>query len=241
MTPSPQTLKLASYNVHSWVGRDGRQDASRVVDVIRELDADVVALQETRALGDDRLAKPLAELCDDVGYHLVEAPTLSFEECSYGNALLSRSPVRHYSRIDLSVTRREPRGALAADIEHAGRKLHVVSTHLGLRGRERDLQVATLLEWIGAEVMRREPDLVSMMGDFNEWRPRTRSLRRIETVFGRAPAPRSFPSWKPWLRLDRIWVLPEESLQRGAIAHYSPTARIASDHLPVVAEIELPA
>ncbi len=233
-------LRLASYNVHSWFGRGRRCDPDRAVAVLREIDADVVALQEARALCADRLTKPLAELCEASGYELLEGPTLSFGESSYGNALLSRIPVCDSETLDLTVARREPRGALAASLRCDGRALQVVSTHLGLRARERVLQTAKLLEWIGAEVASRPPDLLSLLGDLNEWRPRAAVLRRIDATFGRAAAPRTFPAVRPWLRLDRIWVLPRGAVRGRVRAHQSPHARAASDHLPVVVDVELP-
>lgn len=237
-------LRIVSYNVHSWVGgRDRRRDVRRTAEVLRELDADVVALQEARDLGGDRLAGPLAELCEEHGYALVEGPTLEHDKWDYGNALLCRLPVRGVSRLDLSMPGREPRGALSVSLECAQRRVSVVNTHLGLRARERGHQVAKLLEWIGAEVAVSAPDVLSLVGDFNEWRPRSPTLRRVDAAFEWMTAPRSFPALQPWLRLDRIWVLPRSAVARkaGGFAHRSSKAGRASDHLPVVVDLELPA
>lgn len=235
-----RSLRVASYNVHSWVGLDGRCDPERVVDVLRELDADVVALQEARALCADSPTEPLAGLCDEAGYQLLEGPTLLRGGASYGNVLLSRLPIREFARIDLTVPRREPRGALAAAIEHGGSVVQLVATHLGLRARERERQVTKLLDWVARTVATAAPDVVSLMGDFNEWRPRAATLRRIESTFGPSAAPRTFPASKPWLRLDRIWVLPGLAVRGSARVHRSERARRASDHLPVVVDLELP-
>jgi endonuclease/exonuclease/phosphatase family metal-dependent hydrolase len=234
-----RTIRLASYNVHSWFGRDLRCDPERVVEVIRELDAHIIALQEAKTIRDHALTASLEGFCDEEGYEIVEGPTLEDGKSSYGNALLCRFPIRKTSKVDLSVPFREPRGALAADIEHQGVKIQVVATHLGLRARERVRQVSQLLEWLSSEVSRAAPDVLSLMGDVNEWRGKGAALRRIESAFGQIYAPRTFPAARPWLRLDRIWVLPRSAMIGRVHAHRSPLARLASDHLPVLAEVEL--
>jgi len=224
-------LRIASYNVHSWIGRDRR----------RELDADLVALQEARHdRAEELLDRPLAGLCGEAGYELIEGPTRLHEESTFGNVLLSQIPISKLSRIDLTVARREPRGALSAEIDRGGLTVQIVATHLGLRARERESQVSKLLDWIGSGVAETGPDVVSLLGDFNEWRPRAAALRRIESAFGRSAAPRTFPAWSPWLRLDRIWVLPRSTMRGSAHVHRSAKARLASDHLPVVADLQLP-
>lgn len=235
-----QRLRVCSYNVHSWVGRDDRCDPKRVAGVIRELDADIVALQEVRSLTEKRLTAPLADLCDERGYEIIEGPTLDFEKSSYGNALLSRLPVRDVSRLDLSVPGREPRGAVAVSLDGGHQSVCVVNTHLGLRVRERVHQVSKLLEWIRSGVFGSAPDVLSLVGDFNEWRFRAATLGRIDAAFAWAAAPRSFPSARPWFRLDRVWVLPRAVVRgQSASAHRSAAARVASDHLPVVVDFEI--
>ena len=238
MNPPETPLRLASYNVHSWYGSDRRCDPARVVDVIRELGAHVVALQEAQTLRGHHLTAPLDALCEEEGYELVEGPTFEDGRASYGNAVLSQLPVRKTSRVDLTEPRREPRGAVAVEVEHRGTTLQVVTTHLGLRAKERVRQVSRLLEWLSGEVARSAPDVLSLMGDFNEWRGKGTALRKIEAAFGRVDAPRSFPTSRPWLRLDRIWVLPRAAMIGKLHVHRSAGARVASDHLPVVAELD---
>jgi endonuclease/exonuclease/phosphatase family metal-dependent hydrolase len=231
-------LHVASYNVHSWVGRDGRRDAQRAADVIRELGAHVVALQEVHLL-EARRAWPLLELCEEQRYELVEGITLHYRDAPYGNALLTRLPVRSTSQIDLSVRRLEPRGALAVDVAHAGRIARIVATHLGLWGWERRRQVRRLLHWIES-IGGERPAVTALMGDFNEWLPRAASLRFLAARFGAVPAPRTFPAFLPLVRLDRIWATPR-SVVRRVTAHDSRGSRTASDHLPVTAVLDLSA
>jgi endonuclease/exonuclease/phosphatase family metal-dependent hydrolase len=75
-----------------------------------------------------------------------------------------------------------------------------------------------------------------LLGDLNEWLPLGRPLRWLHAYFGRPPAVRSFPALLPLMALDRIWVRPRRHLL-SVQAHRSPASRVASDHLPVTAEI----
>lgn len=237
---TPSALRIASYNVHACVGRDGRRDAARVAAVVRELDADVIALQEV--LSDEAAEGPdqFGYLAGAVGLDAIEGPTLHAEGARYGNAILARLPLLDVARLDLSVSRRESRGAVAVDLAHGGLRLRVVATHLGLVRSERRRQVALLLDWLDALPSPEPPALWALAGDMNEWIPRAWTLRRLDGRFGRAPTVRSFPAARPLLRLDRIWVAPLGALRRLE-AHRSARARVASDHLPVVADVELAA
>ncbi|MGH7898284.1 MAG: endonuclease/exonuclease/phosphatase family protein, partial [Candidatus Binatia bacterium] len=153
----------------------------------------------------------------------------------FGNALLTRWPVRSIRQLDLSVPRREPRGAIDAELDWNDVPLRVVITHLGLRSAERRSQVMLLLGELHLDRER----LTLLLGDFNEWLPGGRPLRALQARFGRDPSPPTFPSGRPLLALDRIWVQPRHSLG-GVRVHASPLARAASDHLPIVGRILQP-
>ena len=112
--------------------------------------------------------------------------------------------------------------------------MRVIVTHLGLRPGERRFQVRRLLDVLTLEGDR----LTIVMGDINEWLPGSRPLRWLHGRLGRAPALRTFPSFLPLLALDRIWVWPRKALQ-GIDVHDTPAARIASDHLPIKAIIDV--
>ena len=128
---------------------------------------------------------------------------------------------------------REPRGALAATIDTGGAPLHVLATHLGLRVHERRFQVRQILEYLdslrGARAV--------VLGDFNDWLPGRSAAHVLDRRLGRPPRPATFPVAWPVVALDRIWVQPNTALRRVSI-HASPMARLASDHFPVVAEID---
>lgn len=223
-------LRLATYNIHSGIGRDGRRDLGRTAQVIGELGADVVALQEVDSRHD--VADTLTFLAGHTGMTALAGPTLQRKDSTYGNAVLTRARVLEVQHIDLSVPRREPRGALNVRVAVSGLSLRIVATHLGLRPAERRAQITTLL----AMLERGPTALTVLMGDLNEWLLWGWPLRRLRAHFGRVPAPPTFPAYWPLLALDRIWVQPRDRLQRIGV-HGSWLARQASDHLPLVADI----
>jgi endonuclease/exonuclease/phosphatase family metal-dependent hydrolase len=230
--PGPRRLTLATYNVHRCVGGDGHRDPHRIAGVLRELDADVVALQEVESRTTDA-ADLLAELVPEGDMAIVPGPTLHRADASYGNALLTRLPVRETRRLDLSVPGREPRGALRVTMDWAGRELRVAATHLGLAPGERRIQVRSILSEFAAE----PAGVEVLMGDLNEWFLWGRPLRWLRRRFAPAPAVRSYPARHPLFALDRIWVRPGAAL-RTIARHETTLARVASDHLPVKAVIE---
>jgi endonuclease/exonuclease/phosphatase family metal-dependent hydrolase len=225
-------IVVATYNVHRCVGRDGRFDPERTLAVLRELDADAVALQELQWRPDDAMHL-LQELSLKLGYAALAGPTLLRADGHYGNAVLTRLPVLDTATVDLSVPGREPRGALLALLETPAGPLRLIATHLGLRPYERRLQMRRLLA-----LPRERAAATVLLGDLNEWFLWGRPLRWLRARFGHAPAPPSFPAHRPLLALDRIWVEPR-SILRGLRAHASPLARVASDHVPLRAVLEL--
>ena len=198
---------------------------------MREIDADVIALQEVPLGGRDH-PDVVAYLRDQTGFYTAIGPTINLPERMFGNAVLSRYPVIATRTLDLSFRSREPRGALDADINCNGYPIRFIATHLGLSAAERREQVRLLLAAFDTREMP-----VILTGDLNEWFLWGRPLRWLTSHFQRTQAPPTFPSRFPLLSLDRIWVRPRERLVRVAV-HRTPLARKASDHLPLVAQVD---
>jgi phospholipase D1/2 len=228
-------LRIATWNIHDATGADGRRDLTRVAQVIRELQAPLVGLQEVTCGPGD--ACDVAELASANGYRWHASPTFQRRgaDVPHGNALLTSLPVDDVRVHDLTVGGREPRAALEARVRWGSQRLRVVVTHLGLRAGERRRQVERLLGVI-------EDDDVAatiLLGDINEWWLWGRPLRWLHQRFGTSPALLTFPARVPLLALDRIWVHPQGALA-GVERVASKGARSASDHLPVVATLRLP-
>ncbi len=228
-------LSVATYNIHRGVGRDSKRDINRIVQIIGEMNADVIGLQEVES----RLGGPVQEhqlnyLAAELGLSAVAAPTMRQAGVEYGNALLSRLPVRESRRLDLSFPGREPRGALDVDLQVGDETVRVITTHFGLQIRERRQQLEWLLQTL-ADVVR---PLTILLVDLNEWVPWSRLVRRLSGKLGQVPAPRTFPSTFPLLPLDRIWVSPSNTLLTME-THRTSLSRVASDHLPLTAKVDV--
>lgn len=229
---------IASYNVHKCIGTDNRYDPDRVASVICELNADVIALQEAdRRLGDRAGTLDLQRLERDCGLLSVPLTPTAKGHGWHGNVLLVREgTVRDLHQFRLPGV--EPRGALVVDVDLECGPLRLIAAHFGLLRRCRARQTEALLHTVQA----RDPRPTLIMGDLNEWRLGARSaLRGFDPHFGPLTAALpSFPSRFPVFALDRILGSPHQLIS-GLEVHDSPLARIASDHLPVKAYIDMTA
>jgi endonuclease/exonuclease/phosphatase family metal-dependent hydrolase len=232
----PESLRVATYNVHRWQGVNGRArpDVARAGYVISELDADVIALQEVlRPFDEEAEAEDeLGQLCEELDLHLAFAATRRHRRGQLGNAILSRFPITTISVLDISYSRIERRGALAAQVGHKGASLGIVATHLSLVDRTRHRQVQSLMEH---PALNAGPAV--LMGDMNAWRncKGSQVLQESLGLHHNHDWPASFPSGRPLLALDRIYSRNADVVEVSQ--HDTPAARKASDHLPVVAEV----
>ncbi len=225
------TLRIATYNVHGCVGLDRRYNPARIARVIAELDVDVIALQELQSRGDSNMLDILQRATN---MFAVAATTFRTKFGDFGNGLLSRFPILSSECIDLSVQGREPRNAIDANLDCKGVPSRVIGTHLGLQSSERREQSARLIS-----ALKRHPEVPTvLLGDINDWTMPSRAVQALHAHFGESSARATFPSLMPVLALDRIWVSAPSMLVR-VHAHGSRTARVASDHLPLIADLEL--
>jgi endonuclease/exonuclease/phosphatase family metal-dependent hydrolase len=225
---------VATYNIHACVGTDRKLCPARIAAVIDEMQADIVALQEV-----DAEAHPGSNqwefLGQATGCLCIPGISLRTHRREYGNALLTRLPVDFIRLHDLSVDRREPRGAIDVGLLVDGKILRVIATHLGLKRHERQSQIAALLAKIQEDQAKEEG--VLLLGDFNEWLPGSANIRRLHSAFSRTIARPTFPARRPFLALDRIFARGAIALRDHAV-HRSPLAAAASDHLPLVAQCD---
>ena len=227
---------VASYNIHKCVGRDGQFDPHRTMAVIKEIGADVIALQEVdQRFGDRAGLLDLRALERESGFIPVPVNGRRSSHGWHGNLVLFRAGEVTGTR-QLVLPGVEPRGALVVDLALATGPLRIIAAHLGLLRHSRASQVAALLA--AAETDDGRPTV--LLGDLNEWRLGERSsLRGLTPVFGPLHANvASFPSRFPVWSLDRILANPHCTVSRIEV-HDTPLARIASDHLPIKGVINL--
>lgn len=245
-TDAPTRVRVATYNIHKCRGLDGRVRPDRIAQVLSELDADVIALQEVVCLeGKRREHQQARYVAEELGYHAEVGENRHHKGGAYGNVLLSRYPIHDPQNYDISVRGRERRGCLKADIHlENGSVLQAFNIHLSTSFFERRHQARKLVD-LGVLADRELAGTRIILGDFNEW---TKGLvsqlfkshfqsADIRAHLGRA---RTYPGVLPLLHLDHIYfdeVLHLESLS----LHRSRTALVASDHLPLVADFRIPA
>jgi endonuclease/exonuclease/phosphatase family metal-dependent hydrolase len=222
-----------TWNVHACVGGDGRFDPDRVVTIVRDLSPDIIALQEVEA--GRHLTGGLdmfAFLREGIGGHTAEARTITTTEGDCGHMLLSRWPLRHARTHDISVAGREPRAILEVEALSPFGPFRVIGAHFGLRPTERRMQTAALRAIVDPE----SDGAAIVVGDFNELRRRSATHRALSPHFQGTTIFATFPSWRPLVPLDRIWCRPPLRVYRSRVLR---SARAASDHLPLIADLEL--
>lgn len=225
-------FRVATYNVHSFIGTDRRFDPERIAHVIALLDADILAVQE---LGwhhrGRRQFDQFAWLAETTGYHVIEAPTKFHAGAHYGNAILVREASIHHRALDLSAPFHIPRGCVIAHLAIGGRPLTAINVHLGLTPWDRSRQLRRIiaeLDHIAGETV--------LMGDFNSWRPDGPMFRALRERLPHYTTVPSFHARAPHVPLDRIYVSPGLEIRRAEAPRDRVTAR-TSDHLPVYADI----
>lgn len=235
-------MRIVTYNVHKCRGLDRREHPQRIAEVLRETDADIIALQEVLSIEDTQRERHQARfLAEELGmnYHVGENRRL--HGGAYGNVTLSRWPLRAVHNYDITWSGREQRGCLRADFLVDGRMLHVFNIHLGTAFIERRHQARKLItdeilnnaELEGARVV---------LGDFNEW---TRGLAsrllsahlKSADIRHHLRRARTYPGVLPFLHLDHIYYDTALELKHLTL-HKTRNALVASDHLPLIAEFQ---
>ncbi|HXH53785.1 MAG TPA: endonuclease/exonuclease/phosphatase family protein [Sphingomicrobium sp.] len=250
---APPSITVASYNVRKAIGTDRRRNPQRVLDVLHEIDADIVALQEADKRFGGRGAALPHELIDDHGLYRpvllgvrhkrpLEKARARAEKLLkvntrnigwHGNALLVKRHVGVLDTVALSFPTLEPRGAVMAELLIGDFPVRVVGMHLDLSGLWRRRQMRSILQAIAARPQKMPTIL---MGDTNEWRDAAGCLKDLGPSYRVAPTGLSFHSRHPVAPLDRIIVDQRLRIEAAGV-HMSHSARRASDHLPIWARL----
>jgi endonuclease/exonuclease/phosphatase family metal-dependent hydrolase len=233
-------LRVATYNVHRCRGIDGRLRPERIVDVLREVNPDVAALQEVvseEGDGQDNQARYIGET---LGLHWALGENRKLKGAAYGNVVLSRFPLRVVKNHDISVSGRERRGAFHTDVLVApDDAVHVFNIHLGTAFVERRHQGRRLSERGSGILHNRElTGAKIVLGDFNEWTSGLASRllgSHLRSVDVKKHLRRTYPGFLPVLHLDHIYYDGPLELE-GVILHRTRKSLMASDHLPLVAD-----
>jgi len=222
-------IRLASYNMRKCIGLDRRRKPGRIIDVLNSLQADVVALQEAdRRLGERHAALPARMIEDETDFRSVEiensGPSLGW----HGNAVLVRKELSSSGADRFYLPGTEPRGAVRVQVSG----FQIVATHLGLLRSDRRSQLTAI-----RQQLKGSPTPTVIVGDFNEW-AQTRGLEPISEEFTIHSPGRSFHAARPIVALDRVAVGRDIELLNAGVGE-TATARIASDHLPIWADIKI--
>jgi endonuclease/exonuclease/phosphatase family metal-dependent hydrolase len=229
-----EPLKVVTYNIRKCIGTDRRRDPGRVLDVLRELDADIVALQEAdRRFGLRASAIPHHMFLANSDYVPVELSGRAHGIGWHGNAILVRRGIEIRHAQPLIIPTLEPRGAVVAELRVKGQNLRVLGVHLDLSGLWRRRQIRAILAYLDG-VPQHLPTII--LGDFNQWSDRGALSEFAFHHHRLVKTPPSYHSRRPVARLDRI-IVSHDCAVEGAGAHISELSRLASDHLPLWANI----
>jgi len=229
-------LRVATYNIRKAIGTDRRRRPERIIEVLNELGADIVAVQEAdRRFGERQAALPEHLLDEHSDYRPVPFGARAGSIGWHGNAILVRKRITIREHAMIHLPSLEPRGAVLAELELDGQHVRIVGMHLDLSGLWRRRQAHAVLHHIAV----RHADVPTiLMGDLNEWSARGGCLRDFGAHHVFADTGRSYHAGNPIARLDRIMVSPGVRIQASGV-HRTATARLASDHLPIWAEVEV--
>jgi len=234
-----RTIRVATYNIHRSRGMDGRTNPARVAEVIRAIDADVIALQEVIGAGPHTQGHA-EEIGALVGMGWVMAPTRHLRGCLFGNVVLSRHPITHHAQYDLSWKTCEPRCSQRVDIAFGQDTLHLYNVHLGTAFLERRHQAGRLTAILHD---RRVGVPKIVLGDFNEWMKGLATSvlnERLQSIDLRKHLKRrrTYPGVFPVLHLDHIYYEGKVEVDKVELPR-TRLALMASDHLPLVADLRV--
>jgi endonuclease/exonuclease/phosphatase family metal-dependent hydrolase len=228
-------LRALTWNIQGGTGIGGVSDLVPIIALIHRWEPDIVALQEVDSRGHAPGDEPaFAFIAQKLGFHAVEAKTIVAEDGGeYGQMLSSRWSLARTEVHDISVPHREPRRAIEAEIDTPGGRIAVFASHFGLTFGERRKQAEKV-----AELANRSPHTAIILGDFNDWTRRGAVQKTLAGPFPALTQHRTWPSFFPIMRLDRVFCRPAGVLVQSRT---DPEGARYSDHLPIIADINLSA
>jgi len=238
---APLRIKVLSYNIHHGRGADGRIDLPRIAAVIERSGADLVALQEVdRGTARSGWVDQAAVLAETLGYQYAFVTAIEYDGGQYGEALLTRGPTQARRGIPLRrrLPEEEDRAAIEVVADPWGRdSVRFIGTHLSHEsGTTRTEQVVALKTSLESD-----PIPAILAGDFNFVQGSTAYLLMIEGWLDTArrfgSARDTYPSDRPDRRIDYVFARPKERWRVLSVTVLDE--RVASDHLPLLVELEL--
>ncbi len=237
-----RVVRLMTYNVHGCMGRDGKISPSRIARIIARHDPAIICLQELdtdeKVHQAEMISKKLA-----MTFHFFS----SLEKERRGNAILSRYPVKLVKRGPLPRLKEtrllEPRGAIWVEVDIHGKTLQLLNTHLSLSSKEAFMQAEAVRgpEWLGGL---QEKELLVVCGDLNvETYSRVcahigEGLKNVQTSLEGHRELKTIPGYYPVRTLDHIFVGSAIKVKKIEVPR-TELERMASDHLPLIADLEI--
>lgn len=234
---STNSIKLMTFNIHGGIARDGLRDIHRIKQLLDEMNIDIAVFQEVETrVSRGGCNEDITTLAGTNRPHHVFAPSIIHHDGWYGNLIVSKYPVIRGVVHNLETTAQyEPRNAVDALIETPLGKIRVIGTHLSLSIFERRSEARNLIRLMDA-VEEKEKNPIILVGDINEWQVPSKLLKFLDSHLTPISCHCSFPSWLPFLKLDRVWY---HGGNLNVSAKTLCTKRVSklSDHLPIVIEI----
>lgn len=247
MTPEqkPNHLRILTYNIHKGIGGiDRRYDLSRIIDTVGHYAPDIVFLQEVdHEVPRSNQDVQVEELADQLGFpHWAFQANVKLTRGNYGNAILTRFPIRERWNVDLTIPFKKRRRALVAkvhlDLDGHDQTVFLCNLHLGLAGFERKMQVKRLLEWSHLKGLHRHTPAI-IGGDFNDiWGSLSRQLFIPSGFKSVTQNTRTFPAFMPVRSLDAIYIRGDIESSAAFVGH-TQLSRHASDHLPLIVDLKI--
>lgn len=236
-------LRFLTYNIHKGIGTDRKFDLDRIIYILEESKADIICLQEVdNDVPRSRHIDTAKYIADHMNFHYVFSENVRLKSGCYGNATLSRFPIIQTQNLDITWRIKKKRGVLITDIApYKNKKISIFNCHLGLAAFERSWQMHKILTSSIHRNYKNTP--VVILGDTNDGRHKLNPLLEIAGYMDSCETKRirknfTFPAYAPVFRIDKVFYNEKWISQHHKVLHTGLT-RIASDHSPLLVELEL--